>query len=541
VRNKYSPIELIFGAIVVVSFGIILYPGLANMAVAGDDAMLHLKWIEEFNAIKDSGIFYPRFCGDFQNHLGSPIFYFYPPLSFFAVWCIHAVCSSVTPNGLFNIVQFFIILLSVGSFYLYSGSFSKRSAARVIGALLYASLPYRFLDAFIRSAFSEHVAFIFIPFVLLGIERVRERSLSGTKSIPVTVVMLTAFSWAALILSSIPMTAIMLLTTVIYIFLRVPIRPVPYFVEYLLSTILGAMLAAVYLIPLATFLPLIEHGKVFHYVGEFRYPIYFLYQSKVDNLIFPSVMLLASILLFIVLRKNANRFVLVLLALGAITQVPYIADPLWNSHLFDTIVYPVRFSALLCVAIPLGFLVVERNRRWQVLVVLGAMLLFTNYREIKWIVNHAATPPIDLATVTFDTPLEYALVIPPEAVQYEMKADTSLSLGEYITEFYHDGNRSNYHVALLTPRRVTFERTFWPTWTARSSMGQELPLSCSGDGRISALLPAGNYDVDVHIVKSSAEEIGMTISVGTLILILIFAAGYRMVTYAKALRKKMSS
>ncbi len=507
------------------SFGIILYPALANMAVAGDDAMLHLKWIQEFNQLKDSGIFYPRFCGDFQNHLGSPIFYFYPPFSFFAAWCIHAVCSTITPNGLFNIVQLFIILLSVGSFYRYSGSFSKRSAERAISALLYASLPYRFLDAFIRSAFSEHVAFIFIPFVLLGIERVRERSLRGEKGIPVTIVMLTAFSWAALILSSIPMTAIMLIVAVMYVFLRVPVRPIRYSIEYAFSLVLGVMLAAVYLLPLATFLPWIEHAKVFHYVAEFRYPIYFLYQSRVDNLIFPSVMLLVAILLFILLRKNANRFVLVLLAFGAITQVPYLADPLWNSHLFDTIVYPVRFCALLCVAIPLGFLVVERNRRWQVLVVLGVMLLYTNYREIKWIVNHAATAPIDLATVTFDTPLEYALVIPPEASR-NGKADTSLSQSESITEFHRDENRSQYHIVLRTPRRAIFERTFWPPWSARSSTGQELPLSCSGDGRICALLPAGNYDVDLRIVKSSAEEIGMAISAGTLILMLIFAAGY---------------
>jgi uncharacterized membrane protein len=533
VRNKYSPLELIFGAIVVMSFGIILYPALANMAVAGDDAMLHLKWIEEFNALKDSGIYYPRFCGDFQNHLGSPIFYFYPPLSFFAAWCTHSVCPSITPNGLFNIVQLLIILLSFGSFYHYSGSFSKRNAERVIGAVLYASLPYRFLDAFIRSAFSEHVAFIFIPLVLLGIERTRERSMSRAKEIPVTVVMLTAFSWAALILSSIPMTAIMLLTAAIYLFLRVPVRPVRYFVEYALSTILGAMLAAVYLIPLATFLPLVEHGKVFHYVGEFRYPIYFLFQSRVDNLIFPSVMLLAAILLFILLRKNSNRFVLVLLAFGAITQVPYIADPLWNSHLFDTIVYPVRFCALLCIAIPLGFLVAEHNRKRQVLVVLSAMLLFTNYREIKWIVNHAATAPINLATVTFDTPLEYALVIPPEASRNGIM-DTSLSQSEYITEFHRDGNRSTYHVALLTLRRAIFKRTFWPTWSAKSSMGQELSLSCNSDGRISALLPAGNYDVDVQIVKSSAEEIGMVVSAVTLGLIVIFVVGYGIVRYKNA-------
>jgi hypothetical protein len=533
-RNKFSPFELLFGAIAVVSFGIILYPGVANMAVAGDDAMLHLRWIEEFNKLKDSGMFYPRFCGDFQGHLGSPIFYFYPPLSFFVAWCFHDVYAPATPNGLFNIVQFLATMLSVASFYVYSGSFSKRTSNRILSALLYAALPYRFLDAFVRSAFSEHVAFVFIPLVLLGIERARERLLSGKKGIPVHAAILTAFSWTALGVSSIPMTAMMLMITVPYLFIRIPMRPTRYVVEYVCSIMLGALLAAAYWVPLVSFLPLIHHGNVFRYASEFRYPIYFLSQSKADNFMLPATMLVASVLLFIILRKNANRFVLVLLALGAIVQIPYLADPLWSGHLFDAIVYPMRFCVLLCVAIALSFLIAEGHRRWQVMTVLSLTLIFSGYREIKWIVNHASMPPIDLTNMTFDTPMEYRMVIPSELLSNERNNDTMLREGEVITETLHDVNRSIYRVALMKPKSVTFERSFWPTWSARSSTGQALPLSCASDGRISTQLPVGNYDVDLHIEKSSAETMGMAISVGTMILVLIFSVGYWVVTYAKS-------
>ncbi len=521
-RDTYSPFDLFFGAIVVLSFGIIFYPALVNMAVVGDDAMLHLKWLAEFNTLKDSGIFYPRFCGDFQNHLGSPIFYFYPPLAFFAAWCIHDVCSSITPNGLFNIVQLFITIGSAASFYRYSGSFSTRRSDRLLCAMLYASLPYRFLDAFIRSAFSEHVAFIFFPLVLLGIERIRERSLRDERRISSAALILIAFSWAGLVLSSIPMTAIVGITVIPYALLRLPMRRRSW-LEYILSSLHGVLIVAIYLVPLIAFLPQIDHGNVFQYPNEFRYAIYFLAQSRVDNLMLPVVMLIASVLLLLLLRKNSNRVVLALLALGTIVQIPHLADPLWNAHLFDTIMYPVRFCALLCVAMALGFLVSKPSERRPVMAVLSLLLLFSGYREIKWIINHSQTPPLVIASITFDTPMEYRLVLPKNATANI--ADTSLSIGESITETRREINHSHYHVALMKPRSATFERTFWPTWSAKSSHGTQLSLFCATDGRLSILLPAGNYDVELCIVKSAEETAGKIISLTSLLLLFIFGAG----------------
>ena len=536
--HKYKHYEIIFGTIVVLSFVVVLYPGITNMSVVGDDAILHLKWIEEFNKIKDNGVFYPRFCGDFQSHLGSPIFYFYPPLSFFTAWCFHNIDASLTPNSLFQIVQLFATILSFGTFFIYSRSFTKRTFDRILSSLLYCSLPYRFLDAFVRSAFSEHFAFIFIPVVLLGVERARNRSLTGAKSISAGMVVITALSWASLILSSIPMTAIILTATVPYLFFRVRIGRIRYWSEYTISLLLGMVLAAGYLLPFASFIHLVEHDNVFKYSSEFRYSIYFLSQNKSDNYMLPSIMLVASVLLFIILRKSSNKFVLLLLDMGAVVQIPYIADPLWHSHIFDAVVYPMRFCALLCIAIPLCFLLSGSKSRRQVLAVLAITLILSGYREIKWIVNHSSTPRIDIANVTWDTPSEYRLITPVNASPNKPVPDTALSDGESIVETNRYFNHSSYHMLLFKPKTALLDRTFWPTWSARSSTGQELPLSCTPDGRISAELPAGSYEMDIRIIKSSAETIGAAISSITFVFMLTFAAGYWSVSHVKQSRRK---
>src|SRR4051812_12913383 len=49
---------------------------------AGHDAILHLRWIEDWSASWRAGDVYPRWLPDANSGFGSPVFYFYPPLAY---------------------------------------------------------------------------------------------------------------------------------------------------------------------------------------------------------------------------------------------------------------------------------------------------------------------------------------------------------------------------------------------------------------------------------------------------------------------------
>ena len=524
-KNRFA--ETLFFVLALALFLLMIVPSLAGMPVIGDDAVLHLQWIAEFNKLKDAGIFYPRFFSDFQHGFGAPIFYFYPPFAYFAAWTVHFYFHSLSPNGLLQSVTFFATVASALSFYGYSEVFSESKLERWSAALLYAGFPYRFVDAYLRSAFSEHVSFIWIPLIFLAVEKIRSDAVNNRTSTRPLV--LLAVSWAALIVTSIPMTAIVAIAFVPYVLLRVPLTTGT-ISRIALASVLGALATSFYLVPLFAYLPLIQHGNVFRYPNEFRYPLYFLTQSRTESILLPSIILIVGIASIAVARKSANKAVPGLLALAAVFQLPWIADPLWNGHVLDAIVYPVRFTALFCLAFPLAYLTLGARERTYLIIAVGALVIVSGYYEVKWSVHHRSTPAIEVQNAEWDTPGEYTLSLPKTV---DEKTEP-LSPGERVAEIRHEPIQeirheplgSQYAVSLTAPRSFPFDRTYWPTWKAATSSGTNIPLRMNAMGRVEASLPAGNYTLALTMQPGAPQIAGTWLSALT-ILILLTAWFYR--------------
>ena len=137
----------------------------------GDDLYLHLPWSHFFAEQVFQGELYPRWLMEMNAGAGSPAFFFYGPIAFYfstVAVALFAECSAPVQLG---IGQYFIMLASAFSFFIFLRQYAKHSTA-ALGAILYSFAPYHFgMDLLIRQAHGEVTSFVWIPLVFVAIDR----------------------------------------------------------------------------------------------------------------------------------------------------------------------------------------------------------------------------------------------------------------------------------------------------------------------------------------------------------------------------------
>lgn len=201
----------------------------------------NLTWAGQFADQVRAGILYPRWMPESFDGLGSPAFYFYPPLPF---W-IDALVSIVTANALSvpyrlavsTTVILFVSGLTMNSWLLKASG--KRTAA-LIGAVAYMAAPYHLFDNYTRGAFAETTAYAVLPAVMLALRLTIERARWGLP--------LLAVAYAALLLSHLP-TALLCSITAIPAYVLFSTRSPAVLASCATGGALGIGLAAIYLLP----------------------------------------------------------------------------------------------------------------------------------------------------------------------------------------------------------------------------------------------------------------------------------------------------
>jgi hypothetical protein len=159
-----------------------------------DSFWIDWVWLDQFARELGSGVAYPRWLPLSHGGLGSPVFYYYPPLAFYAA----STFIFLGFNTYEALVATFaaVSLLSGLGIYLWLKDQTQRSAA-LLGAILYMIAPYQLFDFYQRGAIAEFVASASMPFVLWGIRGIVERRPHAFTT--------TAVSYAALIASHLPL------------------------------------------------------------------------------------------------------------------------------------------------------------------------------------------------------------------------------------------------------------------------------------------------------------------------------------------------
>ncbi|EKD68120.1 MAG: hypothetical protein ACD_48C00074G0002, partial [uncultured bacterium] len=194
------------------------------------DGQDHVARIANFYLSLSEGNMIPRWAGNLNWGYGHPILMFLYPLPSYVASLFHALGLSFVDSTKLVFALFYVA--SVLAMYVWLRNHWGKIPGYV-GAILYGFAPYRFVDLYVRGAIGEHVAFVFLPLVLLGLY----------KKSP----MLTTFSMAGLILSHNAISLMFLPIIALYIlFLKRDTRFL-FFACY--SLFLGFLVSAFFWIP----------------------------------------------------------------------------------------------------------------------------------------------------------------------------------------------------------------------------------------------------------------------------------------------------
>ena len=132
------------------------------------DIFLHFDQMKSFYAGLVAGEVYPRWEVDTNRGFGAPTTCFYPP----AIYYVTSVFYFIARNWVLSLLwtHLAIMVASAAAIYLYARRSLSRPAAAVAMAC-YVILPYHLIDQYQRGALAELLGFVWMPLILLFIER----------------------------------------------------------------------------------------------------------------------------------------------------------------------------------------------------------------------------------------------------------------------------------------------------------------------------------------------------------------------------------
>lgn len=225
---------------------------------ASDD--MHIAWLYEFHKTVMMGKFPPRFVPDLSFGFGYPLFNFVFPLPFYIAELFHLLGLSLVDS--IKSLFFISIPLSFVFMYLLLRQFASRSLS-LAGAVLYIYTPYRAVDLYIRGAIGEIVSFIFLPLIILSINKLEEPNLRW--------VGIGAFALAFLVLSH-NITAYMFLPFVALLLLMQLLTTAAkglFFSKSILMVLLGLFTSVYFWLPAVVESKLMSYNTVFNFADHY--------------------------------------------------------------------------------------------------------------------------------------------------------------------------------------------------------------------------------------------------------------------------------
>lgn len=235
-------------AVILAASAAAILPELLFGLSASDSQRYNLLWTDEFTRAFAAGSLYPRWLPGSWDGLGAPTFYQYPPLFFWAAALIRLPFGSLMPPGLAaSLASFVFLAVSAFTMRAWLLRFASPRVA-LAGGLLYLAAPFHLYDIYARGSLAEAAAIAILPLLPLAVDRMALRERGGFT--------LLAASYALTILAHMP-TALLASLILLPAFILYRAREAgPGLIVHCGGAILlGAALAAFYLIPAVALLP----------------------------------------------------------------------------------------------------------------------------------------------------------------------------------------------------------------------------------------------------------------------------------------------
>lgn len=224
----------------------ILFPPMTH-----DSFWIDWVWADQFTSELAQGNLYPRWLPQSHGGLGSPVFYYYPPLAFYVIGLFGLVGL---PTYASIVAAFFAGFVASG--FAMHAWLKDTAKSPLFGTLLYMAAPYHVLDFYSRGAIAEFWAIAFIPLVGLGLRRAIEGRF-----------VLGGLAYAGLILSHLPLALLVSLFFIapygLYLSRLEPRR----IFRIAVPLLLGLMIVAIYLVPAIALDPYRDTARLWQYAG----------------------------------------------------------------------------------------------------------------------------------------------------------------------------------------------------------------------------------------------------------------------------------
>ncbi len=352
-----------FYAIPIIGLALLLtLPAILAPQFTHDSFWINWVWADQFTAELAKGNLYPRWLPQSHGGLGSPVFYYYPPLAFHVTGLFGLLGMSTYAS---IIAAFFAGLVGSG---LAMHAWLRQHAPRpLLGAAIYMVAPYHIIDFYIRGALAEFTAIALIPALALGLRRAVEgRYILG------------ALAYGAMILTHLPLALLASLFFVgpytIYL-ARTHRRVIS---RLIIPLAVGLALSAVYLLP-AFALERYRDVRVL-WSTEAMQPeswsaVRWLAEGAPSGLrlMFTSVILVLTppiVLLLATKQKRWGAYAAACCGLSA-----GLIPGFWTLPLLESVQFPFRMLPLAEFAIATGAASLAWNRPWLVLLATPAIAL----------------------------------------------------------------------------------------------------------------------------------------------------------------------
>jgi hypothetical protein len=541
----------IAGTIVLISLFCLWPLAFLGYPTNADDTFWHFIYIEGFFRDLAAGEVYPRWIADADGGLGAATFYFYGPMAYYITSAVALVTGA--RDGLTMLAASTPLFL-IGSgltAFIWLRVFLPVSPA-LVGAALYIAAPYHLMiDYWMRGAFAEAAAYIWVPLIFRAVEDFRVGAIRrGTLLLPIALALLAT--------THVMVTVLALAVVALYAVVR--LRLWRTWIFFGLAGAAGLAMAAIYLVPMVAlqgyvtvpYVPLenwvfvlgprasapAPDGASVAQVFATR-PL-----SHILDLLFLCEAAALVVLGVFVYRSRQTAYRSMALFWTALTGALLLSTlvwfaPLWRiAPVYNEIQFPQRVNSITDLALAtagalfVGSLELKRSSYIKILVVIAGFgaaqalmpiaggkfdVTKRDWNAIRQIrdVRDAFRPLASLGQLSFDQDPRQIPNIPKVAT----------SQGEVRVEVWKPGSIV-IDVTMKNPGPITIGQLWIPLWQAQDADGHSLSIYPSDNGLIQFTSPAGQHRIVVRLATSAAEWLGVAVSaVGLLIWIalIIFA------------------
>jgi len=535
-RRSLFHLVLITAICAVLVFPVIVY----GFPAYSHDGWIHALWSANFSNQFWAGDLYPRWLAGLNRDMGSPAFFFYPPFPYYLTSLFNPFFSPNAqgwrPLGFSALVT---VIAGGGFVYLWLRRIVSNGVA-CAAAVFYTALPYHLIvDLYIRGAFAELFAFVWMPLALYFILRFQDRMRWAMIGL--------AISFALLILSHLPTALIFTPLPMAYAyFMGAPLKGRRNALLALAALGLGAGLSAIYLLPAVTmrrFVSMQEMQKPATYFEN-----WFLFSSFSPRELNAQITLMSvTVLIFAVcffavaiyavekkLRRESQFWLWV--SLLAFLMMTPASRLLWKLlPLLQNIQFPFRFNAILAVSTTALFAIAVQaakpaSAQWRLfcrVVATPSLLLFFlataayGWRQYK-IHGQLIAANNELVSNNVDAP-EYR----PRWTNRDSSPSNSINVVDGEAEVsieLRQPRKMMLSVNAAQPTTLDIPQFYFPGWQWRLNGLEAFQNARPSpvEGRVRIAVPSGRQRIELRLNATWQERSGQIISgicCGVLILI----------------------